>query len=680
MKKFIIKRLDFLQTRYLVLVFLVMSVLMLASAIIELLQSKKELLHLMQQQSHTLSESLVTASRNTLSSNYLIEDLIEERLLNHAGLIKKFYESGKVSNNFLKKYAEENNIFRINIFLPTGEKIYSSHWEAHQDFFKQVNASDVLKPIFRGEKDTLIIGLKTARFSEGYRYAIAVGAVDHSAIVVNLDAEQLMEFRRHIGYGSLLQSITLNPGIIYAALQDTSGILAASGNVQELPRIVDSPFLSKALNDSLFLTHITQFENTKVLEAIHPFFYEGELIGIFRLGLSLEPLNSLNSRIYRRIIIISIILLIVGFFLFSFLLIRQNLDIIHKKYQEVETFSQNIIQNVNDAIIVYKEGVGISVFNTAAEKLFGIKAEKITGNSFDVLFDKNICEEIITSEFTLQELQCPINNQTRNLLVSKNAYVDMDNKKTISLIIRDLTEQKRLEKQIQRREKLSAMGQLASGVAHEIRNPLNAISTVIQQLDQDFTPQENVEEYHQLARMVYREVRRINQTIENFLKFARPEPLHLSQIQITEFFDDLKKEYQSFLKSKNIFFQTDLKFYGSVFWDKEKMRQAFINLIQNSIEAIKEDGSIKVQVYKLDDNWLNIEFTDNGPGIPKEIQNKIFNLYFTTKPDGTGIGLSIVQRIIDQHNGSIHLESTEGKGSKFIISLPIQPESGNSRG
>jgi len=110
------------------------------------------------------------------------------------------------------------------------------------------------------------------------------------------------------------------------------------------------------------------------------------------------------------------------------------------------------------------------------------------------------------------------------------------------------------------------------------------------------------------------------------------------------------------------------------------MRQAFINLIQNSIEAIKEDGSIKVQVYKLDDNWLNIEFTDNGPGIPKEIQNKIFNLYFTTKPDGTGIGLSIVQRIIDQHNGSIHLESTEGKGSKFIISLPIQPESGNSRG
>jgi len=506
MKKFIIKRLDFLQTRYLVLVFLVMSVLMLASAIIELLQSKKELLHLMQQQSHTLSESLVTASRNTLTSNYLIEDLIEERLLNHAGLIKKFYESGKVSNNFLKKYAEENNIFRINIFLPTGEKIYSSHWEAHQDFFKQVNASDVLKPIFRGEKDTLIIGLKTARFSEGYRYA---------------------------------------PGIIYAALQDTSGILAASGNVQELPRIVDSPFLSKALNDSLFLTHITQFENTKVLEAIHPFFYEGELIGIFRLGLSLEPLNSLNSRIYRRIIIISIILLIVGFFLFSFLLIRQNLDIIHKKYQEVETFSQNIIQNVNDAIIVYKEGVGISVFNTAAEKLFGIKAEKITGNSFDVLFDKNICEEIITSEFTLQELQCPINNQTRNLLVSKNAYVDMDNKKTISLIIRDLTEQKRLEKQIQRREKLSAMGQLASGVAHEIRNPLNAISTVIQQLDQDFTPQENVEEYHQLARMVYREVRRINQTIENFLKFARPEPLHLSQIQITEFFDDLKKEYQS---------------------------------------------------------------------------------------------------------------------------------------
>jgi two-component system sensor histidine kinase HydH len=668
------KTLNLIRPKYVFFLFLVLAMVMIVSALIELNQSKRELTDLMREQAHTLSENILIASRNSLLSNIVVENLIEERLLNNANIIRQYYNQGRVNNHFLEQFALDNDLYRINIFNAKGIKIFSSHRQEHFDRSTDQEPEDILSPIFSGRQDTLIIGLKASRFDQGSRYAVAVAGRNRAAIVVNLDAADLLNFRREIGFGSLLRDVIHNAGVVYAVLQDTNGILAASGNVQEMEKINTSPFLSQAMQDSLFQTRITQFDSVKVLEAVHPFYMQGEPMGLLRIGLSLQPMDAINSRIYRRIIIISLVLLVIGFILLTLLLVRQNLDFSHKQYQTVETYSQNIIQHVNDAILVYDRQNGIRVFNKMAEKLFGIGVKDALGKNLASVFLSSACKNIETENFSLQEVECRLGNRNRYLLVSKNHYSDTDGSLATILVIRDLTEQKRLEVQIERRERMSALGQLASGVAHEIRNPLNAIGTVIQQLNRDFKPASHEQEYHDLAGLVHQEVKRINDTISNFLKFARPELMQPEEFDLDKFFSELHTGYASLADEKKVELKINNQWHGSVKWDRGKMKQVLMNLIQNAFEAMDEGGKINVLVVSKPDQQLELKISDTGKGIPEEIRKKIFNLYFTTKAKGTGVGLSIVQQIVDQHGGVISVESELGKGTTFSIIMPVTCE------
>ena len=645
---------------------------MISSAVVELHQSKKELMSLMKDQSHQLLEALLISSENALSSNQITEEYLKERLLNNANFTRYLYETGEISNQTLARFSQENNLFRINIFRRDGQKIYSSHERTHFDLPEKNSPQEILAPIFNGETDTLFIGMKEARHESGFRYAIAIAAKDRSAIVVNLDADQILSFRKQVGFGIFMRSIIQNPGIVYVALQDTSGILAASGNVRELESIETSPFLLKSWQDSTFATRTTEFDSIEVLEAIHPFYFQKRWLGVFRLGISLAPIQTINTRIYRRIIVISLVLIFIGLVLFSLVLVRQNLEIVQKQFQVVESYSAELIENMKDAVIVLDNRSNLKIFNQAAADLFQIQKISTIGKKLTTLFEESICESILLSAANMQEVSCKINKREKQLLISKSRFEDENKHENIILIIRDLTEQKNLEDQLQRRERLSAMGELASGVAHEIRNPLNAISTTIQQLDKDFEPTSNKEEYHQLSRMVYKEVRRINETVQSFLRFARPEPLQPSQFQVKELFDHLKNQYTSIMNQHNIEFQINLNWMGEVFWDKQKIRQVFMNLIQNAMDAIEKNGKISIDVEPENHSKLKIHVVDNGPGIPEQIRSKIFNLYFTTKAKGTGIGLAIVQQIIFEHGGTIKAQSENQTGTMFQIIIPVK--------
>jgi len=216
------------------------------------------------------------------------------------------------------------------------------------------------------------------------------------------------------------------------------------------------------------------------------------------------------------------------------------------------------------------------------------------------------------------------------------------------------------------------MGELASGVAHEIRNPLNTIGTIVQQLDKDFEPLNEKDEYHQLARLVYNEVKRINETIQDFLRFARPEPLHPSTFLLADLLNELETQYKSLLKSKKIHLTATLQWAGEVYWDRKQIKQVMVNLIQNAMEAIDHDGSISIIIKRLPENHVLITIEDDGSGMPENTRINIFNLYFTTKAKGTGIGLSIVQRIIHEHGGIISVDSEQGIGTVFTIRMPVE--------
>jgi PAS domain S-box-containing protein len=667
------KKSSFVQkSRNIILIFFSLASLMIVSALFELHQSKNELLQLMKEQAHSLLESLIIASQNSLLTNQYLEEVSQKRLLNNARFVKGLYEENRLNSKILEYICRQNDLRRINLYNRKGEKILSSHQPTHFDIPEKHSPVDILKPIFSGRADSLIIGLKPARYESGYRYAVAVATHNRGAIVVNIDAKEILTFKREIGFGSLLRNVVIdNPRIIYAALQDSMNILAASGNVRVLEAISTSEFLNKSLDDSLFMTRTVSFDMIEVFEAVHPFSIRNETIGLLRVGLSMDPIQDINERIYRRLVIITIILVVIGSFMISFLFTRQRFSLLQRQYEVVETFSGNIISHVSDAIIVFNDSDGIKIFNSAAEKLFGISRSKISGLSFEQLFEYADYKKIIAETSNLQQLDCMINTQKKYLLLSKNVFTDSDEKRNTIMVIRDLTEQKKVEEQLEREKRLTAMGELASGVAHEIRNPLNAIGTIIQQLNKDFTPIEDEREYKDLTAIVLNEVKRINATIQDFLRFARPEPVQPEKFQVAAMLDQLIKQYHYLAEERQIELKTQIEWEGEVYWDNRQIRQVLINLIQNAIEAIDNNGHIIVSLKKKNNGEIEICIMDNGPGMPKNVLSKIFNLYFTTKAHGTGIGLSLVQRIIFEHGGSIDIESEPAQGSSFVIRLPI---------
>lgn len=657
-----------IQPKSILLIFIVIALLVISSALIELNQSKKEMLSLMEKQSNTLLETLLASSANALLSSEKLEDELKQRLLNNALLINDIFDNNLVTNSLLEKISIKNNLFRINIFNKSGKKIYSSNKEIHRGMNERSNPKEYLAPIFNNEEDTIIIGVKPARFVDGARYVVAVATRNRDAIVVNVDADELLKFRKQIGFGVLLKEVVKSSNIIYAILQDKENIIAAAGK-EEYINPVDSNKINLCYRENSTGETING-KKGEVFEACRLFTYGGKEIGLFRLGLSMEPVDNINSRITRRIIIISILLFAFGSFALAFVFVRQNFLLLSKKYKSFEEYSHSIINNTGEAIILLDNSGIIKSANPATEAIFGAVPETLIGKEFTSAFGDSLCGSILQSTEQTMEVNCVIKGINKTLLISKNAFHDENREENVILVIKDLTKLKELEIQSERNERLAAMGELASAVAHEIRNPLNSISTIVQQLNKDFEPKEHAEEYNSFTKLVYSEVNRINTTIENFLKFARPLEITKEIFTASELIKRIEKQYSGLLNQKKIVFKTNLFWDGEVEWDKNQLLQVFINIIENSIDSIKDDGEISLRLKEEDGRTVCLSFSDTGCGMDEKTINKIFNLYFTTKAKGNGIGLSIVQKIIASHNGRITVESETGKGTTIHIFLP----------
>lgn len=657
-----------IQPKSIILIFIATAVIIISSAIIELNQSKKEMFEIMEKQSHSLLETLLASSSNAILSYDKIEDELKNRLLNNAQLIKILFEKGMISDKLIEEIARQNNLFRINIFSRQGIRIFSSQNTVHKTGTGKESPTEYLKPIFNGDKDTLILGVKPARFGDAMRYVVAVSATNRNAIVLNVDAEELLKFRKQVGFGVLLQDIVKSSNIVYALLQDNTSIIAAAGKPEYI-ELLDSAKI-KLNNENIYSWRLADINGSQFFEAMQVFKYDNSPVGTFRLGLSLEPLNNIKERITRRIILISLLLIIFGSVTIAFIFIRQNFLLLSKKYKSFEEYSKNIIDNIDESIILLDSGSVIVSANSATEKMFGITVRDIIGKTFTEAFNNQPCSNALDKDSSLVEVECFLNGKNKTLLISKNNYTDEKKEIRTILVINDLTDKKELEKQIVRKERLAAMGELASSVAHEIRNPLNAISTIVQQLNKDFEPKDNVEEYKSFTKLVYSEVNRINSTIENFLRFARPLELKPQRFTLTDLLKQISDQYGTLLSRKNITLSLSEKWKGEVTWDKDQILQVFINLIENSIDAVKTKGEINIVIEETENKNISIALSDSGCGIEDKTINKIFDLYFTTKQKGNGIGLSIVQKIISEHTGNISVHSGLNTGTTFKIILP----------
>jgi signal transduction histidine kinase/putative methionine-R-sulfoxide reductase with GAF domain len=224
------------------------------------------------------------------------------------------------------------------------------------------------------------------------------------------------------------------------------------------------------------------------------------------------------------------------------------------------------------------------------------------------------------------------------------------------------------EAQLIRSEKLAALGQLAAGIAHEIRNPLTSINILIHSLRESLPSHEAQSED---LRVIEEEIDRINDIVDQFLRFARPASPLLEKAEVIPIFEETLQLLKPQIERRSISVQKEFRSLPPITIDQEQMKQAVLNLLLNAIQAMPEGGRLKVSGLMPDGHqWIQLSIQDSGIGIPPEHMGKLFDPFFTTKEGGIGLGLSIAHRIIDQHHGKIEVESTPGKGTAFTIWLP----------
>jgi two-component system sensor histidine kinase HydH len=650
----------------------IIGIVMITSAYLELQQGKNELYHILNEQSLALIETITESSVNTINSGFEIEDLITERLLNNARLIKDLDAHGSLTRQKLIQIANANNLYRINIFDKNGNRILSNRIPepGHIHGEENINRYAEIEPILNGSTDELVIGLKESEFNEGQRFAVAVARTGNKgAIVVNLDAKELLDFRKRIGIGKIIQDISQNSGIKYIALQDSGGIIAASLNIDTLDAVREDRFLQTALNNDSVYYRTISFLGNDVYEVVKRLKYEDSVVGIFRIGLSLAELRNVESRAYNRIIMITLILAGISIITLSIVFTSQNLKLISGEFKKFKTFTGSILRNMDEAVIVINNEMFISLFNSSAQKLFKIKDDEIVGKNLDELKNLNFLKEILKSERSTEK-QLSIDGEDKYLSISATTnYDEQDNIESHTVVLNDITEKKSLEENAKRKEKLTAMGELASGVAHEVRNPVNAIGIIAQRLQKEFSPGQDNEEFNSITNLLRSEVTRINKIIKQFLDYAKPLEVNPADVDADDYFHQVYQLFQGQADRREIIFRMVSKSSGKVKLDPELMKQALMNLIQNAFDAVGEEGQIQLE-YNCENQKLNIIISDNGTGIPESEKKKIFDLYYTSRKDGTGIGLSITQKIIEQHNGTISFESAVNKGTTFKITLP----------
>ena len=411
--------------------------------------------------------------------------------------------------------------------------------------------------------------------------------------------------------------------------------------------------------------------------------FEEELLRNYYIvvGLDMSSFDDALKRLKLQAFILSFIMLLVGIGGWFSLAAVQGYRVSQKTLKDMRAFTGLLVAKLPVGIIATDTNGRISTLNAAAHVMTGVGPDEASGRMPDQVLPEDFARFFVRNSQAVgngdrmsgkeKEISISVDGRKQAFLCRMNEVRDDESEfKGQVLLISNLTELKSLEKEMRENERMAAVGRMAAGVAHEVRNPLSSVKGLAFLLKNKFEPASQESE---TAGLLIQEVERMNRTVSELLSFARPASLDLQNVFLEEFLDENLQLIASDTQSNNI--ETKLEVAGDlkpVLADRDRLNQVFINLLLNGIQSMNNGGRLTVKAYNSEsgDNVV-VTIEDTGCGIAQENLSQLFFPYFTTKPGGTGIGLAISQKIISDHKGTIRIDSELDEGTTVTVELPI---------
>jgi len=356
--------------------------------------------------------------------------------------------------------------------------------------------------------------------------------------------------------------------------------------------------------------------------------------------------------------------------------VGQQLRGVHEIFSSLRENMDSVMAGLEDGLLLFTRDARAVMVSPAAEKFLGAPARNFLGHRVNEIFPVGhpLHEVLHIEGDQLSEIAAETDLQTvegtKRVGISVQAIQEDGERMGALMTLRDLDSLESINTQLQVSERLAALGRITAGVAHEVKNPLNSMRLWLENLKESL-PKDQDGGAQQAVQVLDKEIDRLDAVVKRFLDFTRPMDVRLEATQLADVLKEVLEVAQPQLRRSKVHVAQLLPIdVPEVYVDRALLKQAVLNLVLNALEAMPNGGQLRLVLSRRGE-MAEITVADTGRGIPPENRQKIFQLFFTTRPGGSGIGLASTFRIVQLHNGSIDFTSEVGRGTTFRIELPL---------
>ncbi|MBI5265674.1 MAG: PAS domain S-box protein [candidate division Zixibacteria bacterium] len=650
-----------------------LTLVIVSITLVGILKSRRDSYVLLVRQGTAFTEALALACTNTIVAESYYDRLISDR---YDDLVEDLTAKGadQVSGADLAAFADRYDLPAVFVFDTAGRLLQSDLSNSSMLAPPPTVDSAVRRLVSDFQRRSAIIHHEDTSGDEPRLYYLRVTDQLDRVVALAVGSGLYEEAVMRTGIGVLAQNMADEPGIEYIVYQAPEGIIFSSLRGGTFVSIDSDSFLKEALDSDTVTTRRTDFRDREVLELVRPFSTRRFPFGLLRVGVSLDGYFAVSRGFDRLMIILSLslfALLVVGVLYAAG---RQERAGLRKDISDIRSVSEQIFSEIDTGVAVIGPDNSIRFANRAFENIFGSRA--VTGRKVNELAAP-VAETVagfIGSQTGPRETELILDagGEERTILMGRSTLsLEEPARSGVVVVATDITQLRKYQQAAARKERLSELGHLAAGVAHEIRNPLNAISIAAQRLEGEITPVDHRDEFLSFTGQIRTEARRLNEIITKFLSLTRGEQKTQSRVDPSVVCSEFERLVKAEAAGLNIQISVTCEPRLNIAVPADRFKELLLNLYNNSKEALTGNpGKIVVSV-RRNDRHAVVSVSDSGPGIPEALRAKIFAPYFTTKEGGTGIGLAVVHQIVEESGGTVAITDSHLGGAEIAVSLPL---------